>query len=143
MSSRRVAELDDSALSSKHDPLSDPYADLRIPLAFEKMRDFGLPVEDITKRYQALSVKEDGNSAYEVMKVETLNYPIDIADAAADQTSMWVCTCPGWIFHHNADFPDDKRPSEVDDCPHVERCKRKEREAVDDENQASLGEVGD
>lgn len=143
MSSRRVAELDDTCLEAKHDVDTDPYAIQFRPQVFEEMRDQGYPVEDVLTLYTNVSLKEDGNKGYITGEIETLEYPLDIADSVADQTSIWFFTCPGWNFHHNKKFPADLRPSDVSSCPHVEKCKRKERQAVDDESQTQLGGVSD
>ena len=141
MSSRRVAELDEECLTVEHVPTSDPYALQVIPLAFEWARDNGYPVDGVVNRYTGVSLKEDGNDGYLVMEIETLEHPQMMADVAVDSCTLWVCSCRGWHYHHNKGMFDEKRPSEATDCPHVEKCKRKERVAVEDENQANLGEV--
>lgn len=141
MSSRRVAELDDTCLEAKHDVDTDPFAIQVRPQVFEEMRDQDFPVNDVLSLYTNVSLKQDGNKGYVVGEIETLEYPQELADYEVDQTTVWFCTCPGWNFHHNKEFPADARPSDVDPCPHVEKCKRKERQAVDDESQTDLGEV--
>ncbi len=143
MSSRRVAELDDECLTIDHEPTSDPYALQVIPLAFEWARDNGYPVDGVVSRYTGVSLKEDGNDGYLVMEIKTLEYPQMMADVAVDSCTLWVCSCRGWHYHHNKGMFDELRPSESTDCPHVERCKRKERQAVDDDSQTQLGGTAD
>ncbi len=143
MSSRRVAELDDECLTIDHEATSDPYALQVIPMAFEWARDHGYPINDVESRYTGVSLKEDGNDGYLVMEIRTLEYPQEIADVAVDSCTLWICSCRGWHYHHNSGMFDEKRPSEAQDCPHVEKCKRKERQAVDDDSQTELGGLGD
>ncbi len=143
MSSRRVAELDDECLVVEHDPQSDPYAVQVRPMYFEWLRDAGHPVEDVTTVYNNVSLKTEGNSGYLVMEIVTLDFPLDIADATADQTKQWVCSCADFHYRKSPDLQDGERPSDSGTCAHIDRVKKKERQAVDDDSQASLGEVGD
>ena len=143
MTSRRVAELDTECLRVTHDPTSDEFAINLVPVFFEWLRDSGRPIEDIKTVYNAVSLKEDGNSGYVVCEIETLEYPIDIADASEDRTSLWACSCPHWTYRLSPDLRDDERPSDAGECKHIQRCKRKERQAVDDESQTELGGVSD
>ena len=143
MTSRRVAELDDECLRVTHDPTSDEFAINLVPMFFEWLRDSGRPIEDVTNVYNAVSLKEDGNSGYIVAEVETLEYPLDIADASEDRVCLWTCSCPHWSYRLSPDLRDDERPSDAGECKHIKKCKRKERQAVDDDSQTQLGGVGD
>jgi len=143
MSSRRVAELDDQCLTVRHDPQTDPCAVTMVPECFEWLRDAGHPIEDVTKVYNAVSLKEDGNTGYLVAEIVTLDFPLDIADAAADQERIWTCSCAGYHYHRFPDLSENERPSEAGDCSHIERVKRKERQAVDDDSQTQLGGTAD
>jgi hypothetical protein len=140
MSSRRVAKLDDQCLTVTHDPLSDPHALQVRPKFFEFLRDGGYPVEDIPTVYNGVSLKEDGNSGYLVMEVETLDLPLDhdLSDATEDKVSIWVCSCPDFSYRRAPDLSEGERPSESGTCDHIDRCKRKERQEVDDDNQTTL-----
>lgn len=139
MSSRRVAELDGECLRVTHDPTSDEFAINLVPIFFEWLRDAGHPVEDIKTVYNAVSLKEDGNSGYMVCEIETLEYPAEMADAVADKTRVWCCSCPHWHYRLSPDLRDGERPSESETCDHIDKAKRKERQATDDENQTELG----
>ena len=139
MTSRRVAELEDECLVIDHDVDTDPYALQVRPMFFEFLRDAGHPVEDVKTVYNGVSLKEDGNKGYLVMEIETLDYPVDIADAVEDKVSVWCCSCPGFTYHRSPDLRENERPSEAGECSHITRVKRKERDPV--EGQTDLGEV--
>jgi len=143
MSRRRVARLADECLSVTHEPTSDPYAVQVRPECFEWMRDAGHPVESIENVYNGVSVKErQDNAGYLVMEIETLEYPIDIADAAEDGVTLWVCSCPDYHYRRFPNLSDGERPSEAGECSHIEKVRRKERKATEpEEGQADLGEV--
>lgn len=129
--SSRVAPLSDQCLRVSHDPTSDEFAINLVPECFEWLRDSGHPIEGINTVYNAVSLKEDGNTGYVVCEVETLEYPLDMADAAEDKTSLWVCSCPGFHYHRFPDLSENERPSQAGSCKHIERVKRKERVAVE------------
>lgn len=143
MSSRRVAKLDDECLRVTHDPTSDEFAINLVPMFFEFLRDSGRPIEDIKTVYNGVSLKEDGDKGYIVCEIETLEYPLDMADAAEDQVSVWCCSCPDYTYRRSPDLRENERPSQADECVHIKKCKRKERQAVDDESQTQLGVADD
>lgn len=138
MSSRRVAELDDECLVVDHDPMADPYSVQVRPMVFEWLRDAGYPVEDVLTVYTNVSLKTEGNSGYLVMEIETMDKPVDEADATEDRTTMWVCSCPGYHYHRSPDFQNGEKPSDSGECSHIEKVRKKERQTVDDENQQTL-----
>jgi len=139
MTSRRVAELDDECLRVTHDPTSDEFSINLVPVFFEWLRDAGHPIENIKTVYNAVSLKDDGNTGYVVCEVETLEYPIDLADASKDVVDVWCCSCPDWHYRRSPNLQDNERPSAAGECKHIQKVKRKEWEAVDDPNQTSLG----
>lgn len=141
MSSRRVGKLDEECLTFEIDPDIDTHAAQVRPEAFNWARDQGYPIDGILSRYNGVSVKGDGNDGYLVMEIETLEYPQETADAVVDQCTLWVCSCRGWHYHHNKGMFSEKRPSEAQECPHVTKAKRKERQATDDESQTDLEDM--
>lgn len=144
MSSRRVAELDSECLRVTHDPTSDEFAINMVPMFFEFLRDAGHPIEGINTVYNGVSLKEDGNKGYVVCEIETLEYPLDLADAVEDKVSVWCCSCPHWSYRQSPNLREGERPSDAKDCDHIRRVKRKERQPVEsDEAQSDLTEVDD
>lgn len=137
--SRHVGEFDDTCMGFGHDPDTTPQGAVFRPQAFDEMRDAGFPIEEIHDIRPAISEKDDGNTGYLVFDVETLEYPLGHAKCdAVNRTRLWVCSCPGWNFHHNKEFPADTLPSQVDPCPHVELAQPKSERAQNDENQQQL-----
>lgn len=133
MSERHVSKLNERCVREVFDPDTEPQGYVTVLEAFERMRDAGYPIESINTKYDNTTLKEDGNDTHRVLEIETLTYPLghEMCDAV-DRTSLWVCSCPGWLHHHNEGFPKDVRPSEVSECPHVELCKQKERQETND-----------
>jgi len=97
----------------------------------------GFPVESIVEAHTAFHIKpDDGDTAHDVLKIETLSKPLDIADAAVDTHTMWVCDCKGFAYHYSVDL-EEQRITEWDVCPHIEAVD-KSLKAESDASQATI-----
>lgn len=99
--------------------------------------EMGYPVERIEELYSVVNQKQgEENTGHLVAKVITLDKPVNVADAAVDQTTAWTCDCKGYQYHYSVDL-EERRIGEWGSCPHVEAC-AKEVRAVNDDQQATL-----
>jgi len=92
----------------------------------------GYPVESIKELHTAFHVKPDAeDTAHDVLKIETLNKPLDIADAAVDTHTMWVCDCKAFSYHVSVDL-EEQRITEWGHCKHIEAVDKSIRANADD-----------
>jgi len=80
----------------------------------------GYPIESIDEAHTAIHKKtDDEDTSHIVVKVTTLEKPLEQADVVADQTQKWCCDCKGYAYHYSVDLEDhsvvDWKP-----CPHIE-----------------------
>jgi len=98
----------------------------------------GYPVDDIIEAYSVVNEKVgDENSSHVVLKVQTLSKPLDRADAAVDQTTLFVCDCRDYRFNLGVDL-EQKSVTSWGQCKHVLECS-KSAKAKQDEQQSELG----
>jgi len=97
----------------------------------------GYPIESIKEAHSVVHEKPNGeNTAHVVVKVETLNKPLNRADVAVDTIDLWACDCGRFQFHESVDLEDYKLP-EWGNCHHIEACEKSVR-AANDEQQETL-----
>lgn len=99
--------------------------------------DHGYPVEAITGAWTVINDKvEDINTSHIVVKVETLEKPLDEADVAADGTELYACDCRDYQYNRSVDLQ-ERYLTEWDDCKHI-RAVSREAKANADDNQQTL-----
>lgn len=103
---------------------------------FSYFYDHGYPV-DITELHSVVNQKpQDEDSGYLVAKITTTEVPLDEADVATDEISMYACSCPAFQFQ---EVPDLKETTITDcgQCKHL-RSVDPVAKAKADENQTEL-----
>lgn len=112
----------------------------QLPIEFDVWSywyEHGFPVDSVIEAHSAVSRKSnEENSGHVVAKVETLEKPLERADAAVDDTTVWCCDCKGYQFHYSVDL-EDYSVTEWGACPHIEAVSKVEK-AKSDDNQTEL-----
>lgn len=85
--------------------------------------EHGYPVDELTDAYSVIHVKEGvENSSHVVCRVQSLEMPLDEADAAVDDTVVYSCDCRDYQYNRGVDLEEERLP-EWGDCIHIEEVK--------------------
>lgn len=104
---------------------------------FSYWADHGYPVESIEEAHAVVNEKSEGeNTAHIVVKIETLSKPLELADVAADQMTMWACDCKDYQFNQGVDLS-ERTLDEWGSCKHVQAVSKVEK-AKADSNQDTI-----
>jgi len=79
-------------------------------------------------------------SSNHVCKGRCLSKPFDEADAAADEITLWACSCEDYQWNRMADLHQGETPTEIGTCKHIEKVQRKTRSEreLDDQQEALI-----
>ena len=114
------------------------------PLALDHIIELGIETESMswlnengfpTDAVGGHSVVSESGKGYVVLAVETLQKPLDVADAVEDETTIHMCTCPH--FRYRCIPEEITNVKEIGSCKHIRKCVRSEK-AKADENQETL-----
>ncbi len=104
---------------------------------FNYWASHGYPVESILEAHTVVHSKDTSeNTGHIVLKIETLERPLDVADLVEDKTEMWVCDCRDFQYNQSVDLS-ERWLTEWGICKHCLSVSREER-AKADENQDTI-----
>lgn len=96
---------------------------LQLPIEFSVWtywQTFGYPIEEIQAAYTVIHERDgEEDTGHIVLKITTLEKPIDTADAGADQFEMHCCDCARFQYHEGVDL-EETPITEWGECHHIE-----------------------
>jgi len=93
---------------------------------------------DILEEYNVINKKrDDENTGYTVLKVETTEVPFDQADIVEDKYEMYICNCPSYRYGKGIPDLEEHDITAWEPCKHMKSI-NKFLKAKTDQQQAQL-----